>query len=268
VLSVPKIKLDNTLYNAVLNLSNSDPVKFVIRSVEEADQNMSLEKSMDLNYEFAVASENPWNYRLVSNLEFPSRSGAISELFELRPGDCNADCGRNYERAEVSETGNTRAVEGDELWYAWSFYVPEDYNDDKFQYGASSWVNITQFHQSPNYDPAWIFSKKYGGDFVIRRFPTRWFTIPYREYIVLPKEEYTGRWNDILVHVKWTTSASGFMKIWANDELVLDYKGFTRTPENNNVYFKYGLYRKAGPPSALNIYFDEVKRAASRDGVR
>ena len=45
---------------------------------------------------------------------------------------------------------------------------------------------------------------------------------------LLSREEAYGKWNDILINVKWTDKEEGFMKIWVNDKIKLDYTGPTK----------------------------------------
>ncbi|MBE2204638.1 MAG: heparin lyase I family protein [Chthoniobacterales bacterium] len=74
-----------------------------------------------------------------------------------------------------------------------------------------------------------------------------------------------GRWHDFVVHVKWTHLPTGFMKIWINGELKLDYAGPTYLDYgagSAGPYFKMGNYKgtftwKGTMPRVL--YFDEYR---------
>jgi len=48
--------------------------------------------------------------------------------------------------------------------------------------------------------------------------------------------------------------------------LAVDYRGYTRTPGNDDIYFKYGIYRHASNVSTV-IYYDEIRRGKNREDV-
>ena len=59
---------------------------------------------------------------------------------------------------------------------------------------------------------------------------------------ILTKEQMLGKWNDILVNVNWSHEDDGFFKVWANNKLVYDFKGKTKS-KGVKTYFKFGIYR-------------------------
>ena len=172
----------------------------------------------------------------------PVRSGEKSIRFELRAGDCGKDkdggwndCKKNRERHELS--GRYRVSKG-ENWYAWSIYMPEDFkNVDPVS------VILGQFHQEKKH-VIWMFKNKRGGYWIENYVPE--YTVGSTQ--ILSKEELLGKWNDILVNVNWTHKDDGYFKLWANNKLILDFKGATKS-KGVKTYFKFGIYR-----SKVSIY--------------
>ena len=199
----------------------------------------------------------------------PVRAGEKSIRFELRAGDCGKDkdggwndCKKNRERHELS--GRYRVSKG-ERWYAWSIYIPEDFvNSDPVS------VMLGQFHQERKH-VIWMFKHKRGGYWLENYVPE--YTVENKQ--ILSKEEFFGKWNDILVNVNWTHKDDGFFKVWANDKLVYDFKGKTKS-KGVKTYFKFGIYRskvsfykqryKKDIPTQV-VYFDEVRAGKKKEDV-
>ncbi|MCB1700937.1 MAG: polysaccharide lyase [Halioglobus sp.] len=231
----------------------------------------------DFVYEDYLSANNPWEYQVVQGEEYPVRRGKRSERFELRPGDCGFnDCERTppYERSEKAQHLETHSP-GEGYWYGLSFYVPDGYRDAGLAPNppgnACHCINLFQFVDhavSPeNWWPNWMFSKMYGGNFVARTFPTRPDLIRQKHFTLIEAKDFVGRWHDIVIHMNWSESDDGSMRVWVNGVLKLDYSGFTKTPEGKHTYFKYGLYRGGGPTTSPVVYFDEVRRDKRRRNV-
>ena len=84
-----------------------------------------------------------------------------------------------------------------------------------------------------------------------------------------------GKWNDILVNVNWTHKDDGYFKLWANNKLVFDFKGATKS-KGVKTYYKFGIYRskvsiykqihKKDIPIQV-VYFDEVRAGKKKEDV-
>ena len=214
----------------------------------------------------------PWGYTIVSAADgHPVRSGAQSIRFEVRPGDCgsnsagHSDCTTDRERHELVQIGRTQK-EGDDWWYGWSIYVPEEYPN---VFPAK--VALAQFHQHPQV--IWMFRNGDGGYHVNRQND---LGRGYGFDPILSDAELRGRWNDILVHVQWTHKDTGSFRVWVNGKPAYDYTGPTMG-KNTTVYFKFGIYRAlvskykqrygvTALPKQV-VYFDEVRRGRTRAEV-
>jgi hypothetical protein len=222
---------------------------------------------MTLNYESDLATNGAfrksWTYTEVTDTMEAVRKGWKAQRFETRAGDCyGTDCSRNpvFERNEFAQAHNEN-LEGDEYWYAWSFYVPANIPQ-------ADWVYYGQFQQHHNYDSIWMFMKRAGQPFcaVFDWARNKNWSCTNKNHHLIDDYSFAGRWHDILVHAKWTTKNDGFTRIYVDGNLVVDYTGYTRTVENSGVYFKYGIYR---PGSSANtvVYYDEIRRGKTREAV-
>ena len=189
----------------------------------------------------------------------PVRAGNKSIRFEVRAGDCGQsndfdDCKTNRERHELSGRGKNSA------WLAWSIYLPKD-----FIHEDSAELCLGQLYESGgNKDqPPWMFMMSKGGYYVNNKTSG-----PYGETNLLTNEQMLGKWNDILINVKWSSKV-GFFKIWVNNELAYDYKGLTKRAAGK-VNFKFGIYRYSvfieDHPTQI-VYFDEVRIGKTKEKV-
>ena len=85
---------------------------------------------------------------------------------------------------------------------------------------------------------------------------------------LLTRDEAYGKWNDILINVKWSEKDNGYMKIWVNNKIKLDYIGPTK--RKGAVYFRFGLYRvrvfDKNTPTQI-VYFDEIRTGKNKEDV-
>ena len=198
----------------------------------------------------------------------PVRAGDKSIRFEVRPGDCGYndawnDCDTDRERHEL--TG--KKMTGGEWWYAWSIFLPKDFINVH-----PTKVALGQFHQEKGH-VVWLFQNQSfsspGGYWVDDQVPG------YSRKLnqILTQDEMIEKWNDILVHVKWSKKDDGFFKVWLNGKQVYSFKGATKTTAK--TYFKFGIYRsylkkwiyssrnkkkEKGVPAQV-VYLDEVRTA-------
>jgi len=197
----------------------------------------------------------------------PVRAGNKSIRFEVRAGDCGQskgwdDCTTHRERHELS--GNKKISSG-VWWYAWSIYFPKDFINV-----YPTRVHLGQFYAGgPKYgdevNPPWMFPNY--------EKPGYWINNMVRvpagnKTQLLTREQMLGKWNDILINVKWTHKDNGYLKLWVNNELVFDNKGPTK--RKHPINFKFGIYRSGvfikDVPTQV-VYFDEVRVGKTREKV-
>ena len=210
-------------------------------------------------------------YQVVSAPEHPVRYGKKSERFEVRPGDCSrskisswSDCKHDKERSELGQYQWQR--EGHEYWYRWSIYIPKNH-----QNLAPVYTVYGQFHQV-KCQPAFQFIEKshyWGLALAIWRTITNDGIVHWNE--LLEPEQFVGKWNDFVVHARWTRKNDGWFKVWVNGEEKIAYSG--KTMSCDKVYFKYGIYRSSVSmnPDSKTVttiaYYDGVVRSKSKEGM-
>ena len=205
----------------------------------------------------------------------PVRLANQSIRFEVRPGDCSDsrehgynDCEHDSERHELS----SQRMSGGTWWFAWSIYFPEDHFN-----GYPTFVTLGQFHQHGKYSyPPWMFTNYVGGYWFRQRISNSSPDVSktLEIYPLLSRKEVLGKWNDVLVNVKWSHKKVGFIRVWINGKILYDYEGRTKA-KGTKPYFKFGIYRSEikadwlysgfnkdklkGLPTQI-IYYDEVRR--------
>ena len=225
----------------------------------------TFDKSLKLNFK-------PHGYAVVNAADgHPVRAGKKSIRFEVRGGDCSwnalgfSDCDTDRERHELVQIGRTQRA-GDAYWYAWSIYLPPDY---QVVYPAK--VALGQFHEIV--EVTWLFRNKDGGYYVNRQDG---FGPPYGFDKILEDADMRGVWNDIEVFARWMPDDTGVFTVWLNGEKVYDHSGPTMH-RGERPYFKLGIYRNVVSrykqargverlPTQV-VYFDEIRRGKTRAEV-
>ena len=192
---------------------------------------------------------------------YPVRFGKQSLKFEVRDGDgWGWDAKNDRERVELLIC----CVNREKItWTSWSLYLPDDY---KIIFPAKTM--LAQFHNDADNPPAFAFenqSHTSGGGYWI---DTDKYITGYnynRQSKILDSSEMYGKWNDILVKVKWTHEEDGFFKIWTNGKLAFHHKGKTQD-KDELIEFHIGVYRSylsrtSNPDSTQIAYYDEIRHA-------
>ena len=149
----------------------------------------------------------------------PVRFGKQSLRFEVRDGDgWGWDARNDRERVELLIC----CVNREKItWTTYSLYLPDDY---KIIFPAKTM--LAQFHNDADNPPAFAFENQShisGGGYWIDTDPYITGYNYNRQSKLLDSLEMYGKWNDILVNVKWTHKKDGFFKIWTNGKLCLLY---------------------------------------------
>ncbi len=216
-----------------------------------------------------------YGYRVVEKHNgHPVRSGNQSIRFEIRSGDCGynqgwSDCEEDRERHELSGSSKRYTMAGGEYWFAWSIYLPDDFN---IIYPTKT--TLGQFHQI-NGHVVWMFQNHNGGYWVDNQ--TSGSTVEKKK--IFSDSEMRGKWNDIIIHAKWTHMNDGFFDVYVNNisAPVYQWTGPTKS-KGKQVYFKFGIYRSflqrwknansASSVPAQIVYFDEIRRGIKRSDIK
>lgn len=204
------------------------------------------------------------------------RYGWKSEKFEVGLGECHEnDCFRTpvYERKEFGEGDNDDspglAREGDEYWYGWSFFVPQE--------SVQPWAFFGQIMMPPavsggQFQPLWMFLKRHGHafcmvfDFTRNRNPWNCNDNTTGNIVLIEESEFAGKWHDIVMHIKFTKNTNGFTEVWVDGVFKGKYEGYTLVPGQKGALFKYGIYRHSTSGTTI-AYYDEMRKGRIRDSV-
>lgn len=102
----------------------------------------------------------------------------------------------------------------------------------------------------------------------MRRFPDRGRNGSDR-WELIPDADFRGRWHDLVVHIKWTESEDGFVRVWVNGKEKLNSQTLAaRTPGAGKIYHKYGIYRIADTHYHPAVaHFSQLRRRITRAEV-
>ncbi len=267
-LAVFILNKNNVSYYETNNRENKNRT---INSFSENFDSKSLDKWEDWQKEFAGEDSAIFVSDIV-------RKGRYALKINLK-GD---DIVNNGNRAELVIKNDDPY--GSEVYYAWSFYIPEDYQDSNIR---DPWQILGQWHHEPNFAKGETWEKngvrpptislhygvldddspavaidKYGKEEEKRK--------------VAFKRIEKGKWYDFIVHIKWSLNEDGFVEAWLNNEPFEILEGEKR--EGNKIlgatmfnelphFFKVGLYRNPLIESKNVIYIDEIEIGNSYENV-
>lgn len=199
------------------------------------------------------------------------RGGQYSGRFEVRPGDRDL-WNPDTIHVEVLDKYNAHIGENpSDIWYGWSVYLPGDFSGKTEDLRGI----FSQFHaQKDERDilrsPNLAFRYTHGDGMV--SITSRSSSEPYQssnDGVEIIQASFTpiyGGWNDFIVQVKWTWTENGFLRIWFNENLIVDYQGPTAYNDELGPYFRCGLYQDMSELVYVN-YCDEYRRGYSYNSV-
>jgi hypothetical protein len=213
------------------------------------------------------------------------REGTYAAKMTVHDGDEFLDTGG--ERVQLERPDAYNEHEGDEYWYSWSTYFPSDWQN-LTNAPDNDWLLIADWHASNNADfgeicqPLQIeinannqlIATMLTGDVTGYNCFNGSGTANYYDQVIVDGIEL-GKWNDFVIHVKWTVENTGVVEIWhkTNDEAV-----FTKVFEQagvptlqyinnkNNVdtpYFILAHYRSEEQAHTSVLYQDAFKQSTS-----
>ena len=203
------------------------------------------------------------------------RQGGYAAKMIVHDGDEFMETGG--ERVQFARPGPDEH-EGDDYWYAWSTLFPGDWQP------TNGWLLILDWHAT--YDDVCQplqFELDHANALIVQDLAgdvTGYdcFNGPgtaRNESQVIIDEITLGKWNDFIVHVKWTTSNAGLVEVWHKlegdaeftkvltwrDIPTLQYKG---DPANANVpYLMQAHYRDEGNTHTGVLFQDGFRMADS-----
>ncbi len=166
-----------------------------------------------------------------------------------------------------STNGMIEFDEGDEYWYAFSFYIEE------MTYGRPGAHNlIMQFKGDDDGSPAFGLQLwDYEGDDEEYEDNPRglWSHGPSMDgdRFLAPVPEHT--WHDVVIHFKASGSGDGFYEVYLNGQLIDSAKGASMIADGaSSAYIKNGLYRNGDEiPGDSEIRLDAARLGPSLSSV-
>ena len=162
--------------------------------------------------------------------------GENSIRFESNNGECGkepkwSDCENDRERTELYYK---KIPWKKERWYRFYIHLPEDYNSI-----APAKMSLIQWKRLKPSKVLVMFQHDHSGLTFNRNGDTFKDT-----YIVLKSnKELLGSWTEIIYNTNWhPDSEKGFMKVWIDEKLKVDFKGRSNNKKGKELNLRYGLY--------------------------
>jgi len=162
--------------------------------------------------------------------------GDKSIRFESNDGECGVqsswnDCTNDRERAEIYYKKKPWKKE---RWYRFYIYLPKDYNSI-----APAKMSLIQWKRLKPSKVLVMFQHDHSGLTFNRNGDTFKDT-----YIVLkPNKDLLGSWTEIIFSTNWHPDPEkGFMKVWIDEKLKVDFKGRSNSKKGKELSLRYGLY--------------------------
>ena len=162
--------------------------------------------------------------------------GEKSIRFESNDGECGKepkwnDCTNDRERAELYYKKKPWKKE---RWYRFYVHLPKDYNSI-----APAKMSLIQWKRHKPSKVLVMFQHDHSGLTFNRNGDTFKDT-----YIVLkPNKDLLGSWTEIIFSTNWHLDPEkGFMKVWIDGKLKVDFKGRSNSKKGKEISLRYGLY--------------------------
>ncbi|WP_051340566.1 heparin lyase I family protein [Azospirillum halopraeferens] len=165
---------------------------------------------------------------------------------------------------------------GGEFWYGVRTYMPDSWNEPDRSVSI-----ITQWHARPDAGnpPVALQTRMVNGkehyNLIIRSDPTSNGTKGFKnidQFDLGPISGDINKWTDWVWRIKWAPDGKGFLQLYKDGKLVVDFKGGTCYVDSAGPYLKVGLYKfewnnaKDTGADSRTIYVDDVRIADATGG--
>lgn len=187
------------------------------------------------------------------------RFGKRAAKLTLKPGDqIPQERGTILERAELTESDRIWSLEDSLYAYSFSIFLPLDFPVDSTRLVIAQWKQECPFDSCIPDNP--LIAIRYVAD---RLFITHMG--PELKVLFETPENVRNRWLDFKFNICFSRTEMGRIEGWLNSEKVVDYSGINAYahsggyPEQNQFYFKTGLYRDQTDVT-MTLYIDEYRK--------
>jgi len=193
--------------------------------------------------------ESCCSYSMTRSTAF-RRTGTSSMRVEVRKWDPDV---AGSKRAELTDNSFPMPPQTNIRWWSFSNYLPNDFVRDSVKEMVAQWhfkatggatvgasppigltINKGNWEVSILYDSVDINIDR-GANIKVQHFDLG----PWQR----------GVWNDWVFNINYSYNDDGYVKVWRNGQLVLDYKGKCWYKGAYDPMFKIGLYKWAWDPS-------------------
>ena len=192
----------------------------------DGDGILQVEEFSPLNAPHAI---NP-----VSVSDF-SIIGKTSIRFESNHGECGdepnwSDCDNDRERAELIYKDE---LSKKEKWYRFYLFLPKDYNSI-----APAKMSLIQWRSMDPWQTLIMFQHMHAG----LTFNRNGDAFPDSYIVLKSNEDLLGNWTEIIFNTNWHPDPEkGFMKVWIDGKLKVDFKGRANSKDGRKLTLRYGL---------------------------
>lgn len=187
----------------------------------------------------------------------PVFDGRQSARFEVRPDDCSAnsgfnDCINDRSRHEINESG-TNSTQGQIITWEERIFIPKQ---PRFRPQGRNALFITQINyiDSVNYGTVAYIEVAQDGALMIRTHLGMTFNI-FKQY--LAHANPVDKWVKFKFEVKSTAMQDGYLKVYVDDQLVVDETRQTLPTPTSSNWLKIGIYN-AFKSQATEAYDTQV----------
>ncbi|ULQ58086.1 heparin lyase I family protein [Flavihumibacter rivuli] len=205
------------------------------------------------------------------------RTGNNSMRVELRRWDADVE---GSKRAEIVENSNPFPPNPDQRWFAFSNFLPADFQRDSAYDLLAQWVAVASATRQTPTPP--LSLQIFRGDWVlVVRYDSvdinqdRGANIRTRMINLGPWQR--GVWNDWVFYYEPSDSDQGLIRVWRNNQLLLEYRGKNYYKGAFSPFFKVGIYKWAwaagwnvpAETSVINsrVYFVDNVRVGNRNAI-
>ena len=189
--------------------------------------------------------------------------GKTSIRFESNHGECGQepnwnDCPNDRERTELYHGDESWKSE---KWYRFYLYLPKDYNSI-----APAKMSLIQWKRLDPSEVLIMFQHMHAG----LTFNRNGDTFPDSYIVLKSNEDLLGNWTEIVFNTNWHPDPEkGFMKVWIDGKLKIDFKGRANSKNGRKLSLRYGLY-SSYMSNYQNIFKTQKmpQRIAFYDGVK
>ena len=163
--------------------------------------------------------------------------GETSIAFKLENGDCGgdykwSDCDNNRERVEIN-FGKENAKQ--EKWYRYYIKFPRAHS----QLAPAS-LSVIQWKRYSKPSRTMVMIQHTAAGLTFNRNGD---TFPDSHIVLVREDDLYDRWIEIVYNTNWhPDEAKGYMKVWVDGELKVDFAGIAHSPKAETLYMKVGLY--------------------------